>query len=139
MTLPQRTMSWALSGHSPGPRRVPLTKVPLVLPRSRTRQPCGVGLISAWRRLTELSSRTISRVASRPARRIDVPFPGLSFDFAVDAPQANVPLHALSPEWASFRLGASAAVFSGRTRTTTIAHVLTSAERRLPTLKHDGN
>src|SRR5207253_349806 len=36
---------------------------------SRTTQPaCGAKRISAWRRLTELSSRTISSVPSRPAR-----------------------------------------------------------------------
>ena len=80
----------ARTGHSPGFRRVPLRNVPLVLPISRRAQPALVMRISACRRLTEESSRTISRVASRPAQD-GIGFPEFSFHVAVDATQADAP------------------------------------------------
>src|SRR5713226_2990111 len=64
-------MSCSRSWRSPLPRRIPFKKVPLVLARSRSCQPCSLERISACRRLTEVSSRTISRDSSRPARKTE--------------------------------------------------------------------
>ena len=47
-TSPNCSRSRGRSGHWPLPRRTPLRRVPLVLPRSRTRQPRSVALTSAW-------------------------------------------------------------------------------------------
>src|SRR5437879_6313968 len=61
-------MSRSCSLRSPLVSRTPLRNVPLVLPTSRTCQPSSVARISACLRLTELSSRTTSKVSRRPAR-----------------------------------------------------------------------
>ncbi len=47
-TSPNWSRSRMRSGHWPLPSRTPLRRVPLVLPRSRTRQPRSVARISAW-------------------------------------------------------------------------------------------
>jgi hypothetical protein len=85
VTLPQRMMSWTRTGHSPGPRRLPLRKVPLVLPRSRTRQPLAV----AHRGVVE---HDFQRVQATGAQQV-IRFPDLSFNVAIDAPQTDATLH----------------------------------------------
>ena len=81
------------NGHSPGPRRVPLRKVPLVLPRSRTRQPlvggADFGMAAADGGIVQHDFQR-----GQPAGAQDrVGFPDLAFHVAVDATQANATFH----------------------------------------------
>ncbi len=55
------------------PTRTPPTKVPLRLPRSRTRTPCSVATSSAWTALTLPSSSTSLQAALRPTMTGSVP------------------------------------------------------------------
>ena len=62
--IPTWSPSWSGSSRC---TRMPLRRVPLRLPRSRSTQPCGPWTISAWRRESSTSGRIRSHSCARPS------------------------------------------------------------------------